>query len=87
MAHFRADGEDLTEGTGVLRRHGLQLTPHTNGGTQHRHRTGQDPFAVFAFKVDRGDFQHEVLAVNHHMLAMRLLRAALQPALDVKIGN
>ena len=30
VAHFRAYGEDLAEGAGILNGHRLQLTPHTD---------------------------------------------------------
>ena len=42
---------------------------------------------MLPFQIDRGHFQQIVLSIHHHMLRMRLLRAALQPALNVKIGD
>jgi hypothetical protein len=42
---------------------------------------------IFALQMDRRDFHQEVLPVNHHMFAMRVLRVAFQPALEVKPGD
>ena len=42
---------------------------------------------MLPFQIDRGHFQQIVLSIHHHMLRMRLLRVALQPALNVKIGD
>ena len=40
---------------------------------------------MLPFQINRGHFQQVVLPIHHHMLRQRLLRAAFQPALDVKI--
>ncbi len=82
--HFGADGNNLAKRAQILRSHILQLTPHPDGGAQHDNSTSQHLLLIFTLQMDRRNLHQEVLSVNYDMLAMRILRIAFEPALEVK---
>ncbi len=84
MLHFGADGNNLAKRAQILRGHILQLTPHPDGGTQHNDGSRQHLLLIFTLQMDWRNFHQEILSVNHDMLAMRILRIAFEPALEVK---
>ena len=84
MTHFRADGNDLAERSHILAGEILQLTAHPHGRAQHDNGPGQNASVVLSFQVHRCNLHQEILPVDHHMLAMRILRVAVQPALEIK---
>ncbi|MNE42059.1 hypothetical protein D3C80_1361650 [compost metagenome] len=69
VSHLRTDRNHLAKCTHILIGKILQLSAHTNGGTQHDHRPREYRRVVLALQMNRRDFHQEILAVDNDVFA------------------